>query len=404
MSIDGGKVLLRGGTFLLDGIQSVDTSRNTPKEVTKELGNEKSVSTDRDIPESTVTMTSWDTSAEIEAILTRVDPSTYDQPIDLGDVKPWDLLAPHKGADESKVATHGVILPYLGLTSAAYRFGVDATASQDYTFGGDYEWTGPGTPLHEEFDGAGAGPYEYTTPNALSSPVRGTDRFVFSVCVFKADGSHERLSFDEYVDTGVDITLLDAAKAPVGSTVCISYFTDDHQTYLQAIHPTATVKPRNIKGKDIKVYVGVQGETLISWKNTQSVNLNWSRQGTAVKEMGSVQRVATEYQTPEVTGDITIRPSTLEYWYLRQAEVSGTPVDEVVNILNREVMEIFVVMLHPSTGVPLKGFRVPDCSIEAAPFSARVSESKNSVFPIDSNDGTLEILTPAAMTALGISG
>lgn len=407
MSVDSGKIMFTGGgQFLLDRVQSGDVSRNTPEEVIKELGNEESVETVRDIPESTFSLESFDTSVELEALLCRENPSTINTPLNLRNALPIDITAPHKGEGESKNATHGVILAGLSVNSVRYAMGVDQNAGNTFQLVNDYEWPGVGSPIAEEFAGQGDGDASYTlgTPNAVPTEVRGQDRYVLSACVYKADGSYTQLAFDEYTDNATTITLLDGDAAPVGSVLAVTYFTTDIQEYLQGVHPTATVKPGAIKGKDIRVYVGPQGGPLVWWRGLQSTEFNWSRTGTAEKEMGSVKRVATDYDTPEVTGNLTMRPGTLEYLYARIVEVTGGDPAKVANVLNTELLEILAVYLHPTTGAVLKGLRTPAARVDAPPLSARVNEKRGAVFNFKDDGGNLEILSPAALAAEGISG
>ena len=401
MTIKSGKILTIGNAFLVDRLQTSGPGNlNIPTEKIYETGNELAVATLRDVPDLTYDMESFDVSIETESMLTGIPvadwPSLPDGTvIDLGDAKPIDIISPYKAAGTSKTTVRGVAIPQLTLENTTYRFGVGASATQTYTLRGDAVYFIPGTPYYQVFTGNGVGPYTLTN-TALRTVEKGDDIFALSVCVMYADGTYKRLFHGtDYTDTATAVTIVDAAVAPVDASVRVVYGSATAATFAQALHPTASVKPAAVRGKDIDLYVAVDtgvGQTLMRWQGVQSVDITRAVNVEVQDELGNPHHVTSDYDQPDVTGTITMRPGTVEYLFDRVAQVTNTPTNEIANLLTSEPLELQIRIHHPETGAALKTLRIPDARIEPPGPQARANQRLEVSMPFSSDSGALEII------------
>lgn len=401
MSIKSGKIITVGNGFLVDRLQTSGPGNlNIPQEKIYETGNELAVATLRDVPDLTYDMESFDVSIETEAMLTGVDRTTVDTlpdgtVIDLAAAKPLDVISPYKAAGTSKTSLRGIAIPQLTLENSTYRFGVGQSATQSFSLRGDSVYFIPGTPYYEEFPAAGAGPYTYTNP-AIKTVEKGADIFALSVCINLVDGTYKRLFHGtDYTDTATAVTIIDPLIAPVGARVNIVYGSVTTATFAQALHPTPSVKPAAVRGKDIDLYVAVDtgpGQTLVRWQGVQSVEVTRALAIEQEDELGNPHHVAASYDVPDVNGTITLRPGTVEYMFDRVAQVTNTPLNQVANLLSSQPLELQIRISHPETGVVIKSLRVPDARIEPPGPQARANERIEVDMPWSSDSGFLEVI------------
>lgn len=402
MSIKSGKILTVGNGFLVDRLQTSGPGNlNIPSEKIYETGNELAVATLRDVPDLTYDMESFDVSIETEAMLTGIPAATWPglpdgTAIDLAAAKPLDVISPYKAAGTSKTSIRGLAIPQLALENSTYRFGVGASATQTFTLRGDAVYFVPGTPYYQEFDGAGAGPYTFTN-TALRTVEKGTDIFALSVSVVYADGTSKRLFHTtDYTDTATAVTIIDPLVAPAGtSNVHVVYGSTTPATFAQSLHPTASVKPAAVRGKDIDLYVAVDAgadQELMRWRGVQSVDVNRRVNMEIEDELGNPHHVAADYDVPDVDGTITMRPGTTEYLFERVAQVTNTDPADVANLLTSEPLEMQIRINHPETGAALKTLRIPDARIEPPGPQARANTRIEVTFNFASDSGLLEII------------
>jgi hypothetical protein len=412
MTIKAGKIITVGNGFLVDRLQTSGPGNlNIPSEKIYETGNELAVATLRDVPDLSYDMESFDVSVETEAMLTGVDRDTVDAlpdgtVISLGDAKPLDIISPYKGAGTSKVSVRGVVIPQLTLENTTYRFGVRDSATQSYSLKGDSVYFIPGTPYYQEYDRAvtatgppatvvAVGPYAFTN-TAIKTVEKGDDIFALSACVLYADGSYKRLFHGtDYTDDATGITLVNASDMPVGATLHVTYGSLTTATFAQSIHPTPSVKPAAVRGKDIDLYVAVEtgeDQDLVRWQGVQSVEITRAVNVETEDELGNPHHVTSDYDTPDVTGTITMRPGTIEYLWERVAQVTNTPTNEVANLLTSQPLEMQIRISHPETGAVLKTLRIPDARIEPPGPQARANERIEVSMPFSSDSGLLDVI------------
>lgn len=465
MSVKAGKILSIGNGLLVERLQSVGPGQlNIPTEKIQETGNELTVETIRDVPDLSFDAESLDTSTDFEAMLTGVDPSTTvdGDVFSLDAAKPIDVVSPFKGQGVSKTSVRAVVIPYLVLESASYKFGVRANATQTFSLKGDAIYYIPGNGYYETFAGGTIGPFSYAH-TALRTVEKGTDIFALCVTIVRSDGTYQRLFHGEdYTDTNAAATL--TVASPAGSTVHIVYGSATQATYAQTIHTTPSVKPGAVRGKDIDLYVATgpsrstvvattsgdatlvgtgfeagdvgdsvvgtgipTGTTIITftdathvemsanatataasvtitqspalhrWAGVQSVEINRRVNLEVEDELGNPHHTGADYDYPELSGTITMRPSTVEYLFARIAEITNTSTADIANVLSSTPLEMQIRISHPQTGARLKTFRVTDARIDPPGTEGRVQQKLEPQMNWSSDSGALQIIKGAPL-------
>ncbi len=399
MTIRAGDVLFLGGNTLLQRVQNIGPSLSIPEERIFEVGNRLTVAVIRDIPDLSFDSESFDVSCQTEALLTNVDPDSIadQQEFLLSDAIPLDVISPWRGSGVFTV-TKGVALPYLTLESASYRFGVGQSAGQSFTLRGDAIYFIPGAPKYEVFAAAGTGPYAFGSTPTVKTTEQGEDLFAYCVTLVRSDGTYKRLFLtDDYTNTSTDFTLVEAA--PAGSELHVVYGSTETTEYLQSVHASTTVKPAAVRGKDIEVYVsdGAATPTLLRWQGIQSAEINWRADVDVVEELGTPHVVARDYNTPEVSGSLTMKPESAGYLFARLQEITGVASTETINALSAVELEMQIRIKDPDDGTVLKTFVVDDAKF-IPPASAIAANSRLELpIPFTSESGVLTVVngTPA---------
>lgn len=396
MAIKSGQILHDANGFVIDRIQTGGVSNlNIPEEKVYELGNFQTVATVRDIPDLSFDVESLDVSTEIEAVLTGVDPGTTvdGQEFDFTDSKPLDVISPFKAGQGLFNIVRGIVVPYLTLENATYRFGNRQNATQSYTLRGDSVYYLQGTPYYEEFSGNGVTAAFSLAHTAIPYSEGADTIHVLSACVVFADGTYRRLFYgDDYTDTAGGFTLEDpASDAPVGSTVKVVYGSTTAATYPQSVHQGVSVKPAAVRGKDIDVYVGTPGATPVfsRWTGVQSFEASRRVNLDNDEEFGNAHYVSQDYDTAEVTGSITVRPRDPEDLWDKVYQVANVPDNEVVGPLTSVGLPVELRVNDPDTGDRVKTLYIPDARFTIPGVQGRVQQKTEVTFNFNSDTGTL---------------
>ena len=335
MAVKAGQILHDANGFVVDRIQTGGAGNlNIPEEKIQELGNFQSVATVRDTPDLSFDLESLDVSTEIEALLTFQDPATIadGEEIDFINAKPIDIISPFKAGAGLYNIVKGLAIPYLTLENATYRFGTRTNATQAFTLRGDSIFYINGSPYYEEFPVASlAGGTVGTLANTAQAHMDGSDTlYVLGMCLIRSDGTYKRLFFgDDYTNTATTFTLTTAA--PAGSTVRVVYGSSTAATYAETVHEGVAIKPAAVRGKDIDVYIGNTDATptFTRWTGVQSFEVSWRVTLDNDEEFGNIHYVAQDYDIPEVTGNINIRPRDPADLWDKIFQVTNTPSNEV---------------------------------------------------------------------------
>jgi hypothetical protein len=394
LSIKAGQFLHVGNGFVVDRIQTGGASGlNIPEEQIYEVGNFQAVATIRDIPDLSFDLESLDVSTEIEALLTATDPATVvagDRFV-FTDAVPLDVISPFKSAKGAFDIIRGLAVPYLSLESATYRFGTRANATQAYTLRGDSIYYTQGTPYYQEFAASGAGPYTLAH-TALPFMSKGASVYVLSLCYVTSTGTFKRLYYgDDYTNTATTFTLTTAP--PGGSTIRAIYASATGTTYPQTVHQGVSVKPAAVRGKDIDVYVGNADATptFSRWTGVQSFEATWRVTLDNDEEFGNPHYVAQDYDIPEVTGTITVRPRDVDDLWDKIYAVTNVPANEVAGALTSVGLPVELRVYHPETGVRLKTLYIPDARFTPPSVQGRPQTKIEVTFNFRSDTGVLEV-------------
>jgi hypothetical protein len=395
MAVKSGQILHDVHGFVVDRIQSggVD-SLDIPEEKIYELGNFESVETVRDTPNLSFGVETLDTSTEFEALLTFIDPTTVSpgDEIDLNDHKPMDIIAPFKAGQGLFTVNRGLIIPYLTLESSTYRFALRQNSSQQHTLRGDSYFFADGAPYYQEFSGNGVtSQFNFDNP-ALPYRYGGDVLYAVSVCVVFSDGTYRRLFFGEdYTNTNGHFNLLDpATDAPAGSTLRCVYASAVTTSYPQSVHATAEEKPGAVRGRDIDVYIATADATTVfeRWTSVQSFEVSRRVTLDADEEFGNPQYVAQDYDVPEVSGSITVKPRDNADLWDKVFQVADVTPGEIAGPLTSVALPV-ELHINDDDGSRLKTLYIPDARFKVPGVPGRVQTKMEVSFEWSSDGGTL---------------
>lgn len=414
MAIPGGSILHSAGNFVLDRVQSAGPGDlNIPEEKIYELGNFESVETVRDNPELTFDLESLDMTTEVEALLIGEDPTSFPttpgtNEIDFRDAVPIDILSPLKSRRNRYNIIRGAIMPYLTLESVTYRFGVGENSTQSFSLRGDSVFYIPGQPWYEEIANTGVGPYTLDESPAIEYTQGQSTLYVLSVMLYNpTTGNYKRLFHDSsgltgYNDTASALTLAEdeSADYPV---IRITYGVDaDTFDYTQTgntpngtpVHQDVAVKPGAIRGKDIEIWVGTAGATPIfkKFSSVQNVEATWSAPLENDEELGNPRYVSTDYDVPEVTGNIGLKPFDPADLFDKLEQVTGVPQGEVIGPNLTQTIPVEVRIHNPNqNGARLKTIYIPDARFTVPGYSGQANTKLETTMNFSSDKGLMYV-------------
>jgi hypothetical protein len=349
-------------------------------------------------------------TTEFEAILVNEDPSTFSSTvgsneIDFRDAVPIDIVSPWKSRRGQFDIVKGVVIPYLTLESATYRFGVGESSTQSFTMRGDSIFYTPGQPYIQEETNVGVGPYTLDRTASLYDQ-NGDSIYALSVCLVDSTSkAYKRLFFDDSGDTGYlntattltladdDSATYDTVRITYGSLTTTNYTQTGNNPEGQKIHATTSVKPAAVRGKDIDVYIGSTDATPVFTRlnSVQSFETTWTANLENDEELGNERYVSTEYDVPEVNGSIGVKPFDPADLFTKISQITGVSASEVIgpNITTPVPLEIRVS--HPDTGARLKTLYIPDARFSVPGYSGQANTKLETSMNFTSDGGNLYI-------------
>lgn len=401
MSIKGGQILhVAGGpaaAFVVDRIQTAGvTGININEDRIEELGNYEAVGTVRDIPDLTFEIQSFDVTTELESLLTGGDDTEADGTLfDLTDFVPLDILSPFKTSGAFTIAG-GIIIPFLSLESMSYNMTLTDSATMTATMRGDSVFYSKGSVWQDNFNGnAGAGPFNFVNGPAYKSVISGADYYALSVMV--NDGTswvRQRLGTD-FTNTNAGVTFLAGHFPPAGTNnIKVVYTSGDAQTYDQSVH--APTKPAGVRGRDIYVRLGDGAATpaYTTWLGIQSANVDWRVTLERDEEFGNPQVVAQDFDVPEVTGSLTMKPRDVASFFAQVQRVAGlsTAGTDVANATqDPPELQVEFKIADPETGDTLKTLVVPDAKFTMPAVQGNVGQKLEQDFTFTGSSGVLNV-------------
>jgi hypothetical protein len=405
MSIKGGDLLLvGGGTVLLDRIQSGGPGQiNINRTKIYEVGNYLSVGSVADIPDLSFTAESLDASTELECLLCGVDFTTIaaGHELQLSSAIPFDVISPFKpgvNATDKYSVIGSAAIPHLTLESMSYKYGLSDNASQTATLKGDGVFYNPGTSFVQEFTGTNVAGQQCTVTN-LAVPYNGDTvagtRYALSVSL----STGERLTYgtdytENITGAGTNKTLrVDVVAAvPVTSTIRVLYASDAAQSYPQVSHALeSATRPAALRGRNIEVYVG--GELLTDrWSSVQQVGVDYKVTLQKDEEFSNPNLVGQDFDVPEVSGSIDVKPRTYAELYTKVRAIAGVTTGEVVGPLTTDPLEVLIKLISPTDGTVLKQLRCLDARFNLPGFNARVQQKLAPTFAWTSDTGDFTVI------------
>lgn len=403
MAIKAGQLIHVANQIVVDRAQTAGPGSVTiNREKIYELGNYLSVGTVSDIPDLSFSLESFDVSAEVEATLTN---QTFagmadGTAIDLAASIPLDVASQFKGG-KSATAPFDLVgavgIPYLTLESASYKFGVDANASQTFTLKGDGMYFTPGSVYIQEATGSNSANQNVLLAHPAypysGDTVAGTK---YALSVSLSDGTRLTYGSDytETVGSGTTtktVTVVILKAVPATSKIRVTYASDTVASYPQvSAAAVSATRPAAIRGRNITVAVG--GHTISDrWTSVQSVQLDWKVTLQKDEEFGNANIVGQDFDVPDVTGNVNLKPRNYAELLSRVAKIAGTTTSEVSGALQTKPIELYIELHSPDDGTVLKSFSVPDARFNLPGFSGRVQQKLETQFDWVSDTGALTI-------------
>jgi len=325
--------------------------------------------------------------------------------IDLATCVPIDIASQFKPgiADASPYSViSSVALPFLYTESMSYRFGLRDNAQQSASLRGDSIFYNPGPCYVQTAAGTNsASQVVATTYAAYEYDGDGTSRRVLSVTV----GSQRLTKGTDYTESygaitnGAAISTITIIEAvPTTSTIRIVYSSPQAKSYAQNVHALTTVKPAAVRGKDIEVYIGgydpndIATSAANKWTGVQSVNMDWRVTLEKDEEFGNYYAVGQDFDVPEVSGTLEIKPRDPADLLAKIREAAGE-VDQyaVLGAQSSVPLELDVVIKDPDTALVIKRMHVPDARFTLPGYSGRVQQKLTVTMNFDSDGGTLQV-------------
>lgn len=479
MAVKAGQIIHVGNDVtVIDRVQSGGPGQlNIPTEKINELGNYKSVATIRDTPDLTFSLESYDTSTEVEALLTNayagrtvttgaitaasanltatgaaftadevgyqvrvvgagtggadlvstiltytsatqvtladnavttVTGATVDinqNGIDLTKMVPVDIASQFKigESDATPFAiVNSVALPYLYLESMGYRFGVQDNATQTASLRGDTIFYNAGPTYVQTAAGTNTPAQQVVTTNPAYESSEADARRVLSV---EVDSTRLTLGVDYTESYGAitngaattTVTIADAV--PTTSTIRIMYASPTARSFLQNVHPSSTVLPAAIRGKDIQVYIGgydPNDEGAGSGTNrllrVQSVTLDWRVNIEKDREMGNAYSIGQDFDVPAVTGTVDILPTNPAEVRSLIAKLAGVAsTTQSLGASSAAPLALDIVIKNPADGEVLKRLHTPDARFTMPGYQARVQSKLSLSLNFESDTGDFKV-------------
>ena len=442
MAVRGGQMLHYGQNVLLSRIQTSTANVEMAPEQVYELGNYESVETVYGSASVVYGLSSYDTSTEFEKLLTGgVESESYD----LTTARAIDIKIPFKKGkddpDKFEVAGGG-IAPALMPESITYRFGAQDNAMQECSLRGSQMFYGAGSPRLLQVVGTNTAGQVVVTPDpAAVYNGSGTPRRVLSVRVDNSrltEGPDYTVTYGAVTGGYATATVTITRAVPVTSTVFLAYFTNVVDEFPQSVHPSVLTTPGAVRGRDIKVFVGVPEGTFDAtdpltyqtylWSGVNSVEVQWQVTLDESFELGSADAVERSFDVPTLSGSFGVDAKSVPDLMERLRTVMGeTDPTAVIGADVPVPFPVDIVVYKPGTNFVMKrlhlqGARftlpgVPGTANQKSTTTMNFSDDKGRLVVYRDSDtwpdapvitttslGVLEVGTPASVTLVATGG
>jgi hypothetical protein len=273
----------------------------------------------------------------------------------------------------------------------SYNMSLTDSATMTAGFRGDSVFYIPGSAYMETFDGDGIETTFAFANAALSSAIGSDTYFALSVMVFDGVRWNRQRLGTHYTNTTTDFTFEAGFIPAVGTdNIKVVYGSAVQATYLQTVHDTT--KPAGVRGRDIEVQFGDGAASFTDWLGVQSANVDWRVTLERDEEFGNAQVVAQDFDTPEVTGTVTMKPATVGALITQVQELSGLGTTAIANATaDPPALELRFRIKDPESGLTLKTLEVTDAKWAMPQIQGSVGQKLEQDFTFTSESGVLTI-------------
>ncbi len=164
-------------------------------------------------------------------------------------------------------------------------------------------------------------------------------------------------------------------------------------TTLGAVTSGVDAKPVGVRGRDTYVRLG-NGDTIptyTDWLGVQSGSIDWSVSLERDEEFGNSQVVSQDFDTPDVSGSITMKAADVNALMSQIQDVAGISGTDVANATEDPPELQIEIKTKNNNGVTTKTWIVPDAKFVLPQLSGAVGSKLESDFTFISTTGVLEI-------------
>ncbi len=391
-------MLTKGGGFALDRLQSVGPSTfKIAQEIISEVGDPQTVAIIRDIPDLGFDLESFDQSCELEALLNGRDPTalTANQAFTFDTAIPLDVISPFRSSLTDFTAFNGAVAPYLTLQQIDYKYQLKSNGSVTAKLVGDSLFYTPGPPRFERHNVSGT---SYSFANTAGAYVyQGVSMFALGVCLKNpTTGVYKRLirGFD-YTDTSAGITLLATPDVSFSIIdIVYSVAAGPSDSYPQNVNlPASSTKPGAVRAKDVDVYIsdGAATPTYLRFNGVQSATASRKVTLEADEELGNPFFVSQDYQVPDVSGDVVIKPTNPDDLMAKIQQLANVGASGVAGPYSGIPLGVEIRVSDALTGNRLKTIYIPDALFNIPPFSTKVKTKSTFTLPYQSQGGLMQV-------------
>lgn len=393
MSVHAGTIIHVGGNNVIDRIQSAGLGDvRVANDVVREVGNELIVDKVPQDPSFTFTLQSFDVSAELEALLSghhagAGSGADFATAAADGTEFKWsecqfiNIPSPWKDpvTGSAGTVTAGHLVPGYYPTRIRYQMGVTDAATEEVELSGGSFYYADAAPVEEFKTGDNVTVAFATTDAAVPYRIGGelgsSFKSIFGVIVngvLQTEGVDYTQSPSNTSAAGIATVTFTVAPG-TGADIRFSYFTTVAKSYPQSVHASTVVKPAEVRGRNICVYLG-SGGSRQKVGSVQAFELEATVDGDFEREFCNTEIVGYTINGRDCTGSMTVRSKDAASFLSLLSKVTGIATTEVIGWLNTKQIPLEIVIQNPKNPAQtLKTLYVPDAIFQPPGTPARVN-------------------------------
>lgn len=216
----------------------------------------------------------------------------------------------------------------------------------------------------------------------------------YALSVSDSDGQRYRANVD-YTETvtgsgfskTVKVVLTGTQLPTVGGAVKVSYASSVGAT-VSGFAADGVTRPAAVKGRNI--VVKIDG---VVWADVQSVSAGIRFTLDSDRELGNDNVVSRDFDTPDVSGSLQIKPRKSDALMDRLKIITGVSSDyEVMGALQRASLPLDIELHSPTDGSVIKTIYCPDARFTLPGYSGRVRTKTTFDMNFTSPTGVLEVI------------